>query len=133
MRMRKRSGQLLILLSILVSWIRQVHCRADKKLEGGYFLSPSKQFACTDANLKIAGQLRENFKDKEGFDKYMVLKDTYIGFPDGKCGFVRAQQACEPTSNFDFLQLYYCSFPRVMGDGWALVLFGGVVVCVSSS
>ena len=124
-------SKLLVLLCILAAWVSTGSCITDKVLESAYFLAPSKQHPCSDTNLKIANELRKTYTNNPSFEKYMTAQDVFIGYPEGRCGFVRDQRACAPTSCFDFLRLYYCSFARWMGDGWALILFGGVVVCVS--
>ena len=103
-----------------------------KNLNTGYFMSTTKEYDCSKENLKLAAQLREDYLHKLEFVKYMTHHDMYIGYPNGKCGFVKTQKSCEPISNFDFLRLYYCGLPTLFGHGWALILFGGVLICVSN-
>ena len=97
-----------------------------------HFLSPKVVYDCTANNLKIAEFLREDYLTDGRFrSKASHSDDVFIGYPGGACGFVRTQEACQPGSQFDFLQLYYCSLTDTLGYGWYRILAGGLVINVS--
>ena len=96
-----------------------------------FLMSPDNEYKCTGTNINQAGLTKNDRANDPNFLVYMNNHGMYIGYPEGSCGFVKTQSSCEPEGNFDFLKLYYCSLPVVFGNGWALFLFGGIVICVS--